>query len=84
MNQCTLIKLNSSETLQGKEASVAKSEYQANYDELRQLKKDLFRVSLISTCGGKTNARNLDQSSCSLSQYIVDADRWVLPEDGVP
>jgi hypothetical protein len=39
MNQRSIIKLNSSETLQGKEASAAKSEYQANYDELRQLKK---------------------------------------------
>jgi hypothetical protein len=45
MSQRSLIKLNSSETLQGRESSAAKSEYQANYDELRQLKKYLFRVS---------------------------------------
>ena len=44
--QYVLVKENVTENLIGEEANPAKSEYQANIDEIRLLKKEFFKVSV--------------------------------------
>jgi len=75
--QYILVKENNWFDLVGESANPAKSEYQANIDEIRYLKKKFFKVSEIHVkCLGKS-------SSCSV-KHVCNVLSWVRNQQNLP
>jgi len=71
------VKENITEDLVGVSANPAKSEYQANIDEIRFLKKEFFKVGVLTF-------NYLGQSSRRGVKYVCDVLSWLRDQQNLP